>query len=81
MTKEELKIMLDAGDKAGVLDAHEVKMIKNVFEFTDLTAKDVMTPRIYMFGMNARLTLEKAKEGLLESKYHGFPFMKVISII
>ena len=73
VTKEELKIMLDAGDKAGVLDAHEVKMIKNVFEFTDLTAKDVMTPRIYMFGMNARLTLEKAKEGLLESKYSRIP--------
>ena len=73
VTKEELKVMLEAGDKAGVLETHEVKMIKNVFEFTDLTAKDVMTPRIYMFGMNARLTLEKAKEGLLESKYSRIP--------
>ena len=41
VTEEELLIMLEAGGKAGVLQTEEVKMIKNVFEFTDLTAEDV----------------------------------------
>jgi len=72
-TEEELKIMLDAGDKAGVLETEEVKMIKNVFEFTDLTAEDVMTPRIYMFGLDGNETLEEAREELFKSKFSRIP--------
>ena len=72
-TEEELKLMLDAGDKAGVLETEEVKMIKNVFEFTDLTAEDVMTPRIYMFGLDGNSTLEKAREDLFKSKFSRIP--------
>lgn len=73
VTEEELKIMLDAGGKAGVLESEEVKMIKNVFEFNDLTAEDVMTPRIYMFGLNEKLTLEEAKEDLFKSQFSRIP--------
>ena len=72
-TEEELKLMLDAGDKAGVLETEEVKMIKNVFEFTDLTAEDVMTPRIYMFGLDGNVTLDEAREDLFKSKFSRIP--------
>ena len=72
-TEEELKLMLDAGDQAGVLEAEEVKMIKNVFEFTDLTAEDVMTPRIYMFGLDGNVSLEDVREGLFKSKFSRIP--------
>ncbi len=73
VTEAELMIMLEAGGKAGVLETDEVKMIKNVFEFTDLTAEDVMTPRIYMFGMDENLSLGAAKEELFKSKYSRIP--------
>lgn len=73
VTEEELKIMLEAGGKAGVLETGEVKMIKNVFEFTDLTVEDVMTPRIYMFSLDGNLPLKDAKEDLFKSKYSRIP--------
>jgi len=73
VTEEELMIMLEAGGKAGVLETEEVKMIKNVFEFTDLTAEDVMTPRNYVFGLDNHLTLGEAKEELFKSKYSRIP--------
>jgi len=73
VTEEELKIMLEAGGKAGVLETEEVKMIKNVFQFTDLTAEEVMTPRIYMFGLDGNLSLNEAKEELFKSKYSRIP--------
>jgi len=73
VTEEELMIMLEAGGKAGVLETEEVKMIKNVFEFTDLTAEDVMTPRNYMFGLRAELTLGDAKEELFKATYSRIP--------
>ncbi|RMH02687.1 MAG: HlyC/CorC family transporter [Nitrospirae bacterium] len=72
-TEEELKLLLEAGGKAGVLETDEVKMIKNVFEFSDLTAEDVMTPRIYMFGLEGNLTLREAKEDLFKAKFSRIP--------
>ncbi len=73
VTEAELMIMLEAGGKAGVLETDEVKMIKNVFEFTDLKAEDVMTPRISMFTMDEHLSLGAAKEQLFTSKYSRIP--------
>ncbi len=73
ITEEELKIMLDAGGKAGVLETDEVKMIKNVFEFNDVTAEDAMTPRIYMFALDGTQTLEGARQELYKAKYSRIP--------
>lgn len=73
VTEEELKIMLDAGGKAGVLETDEVKMIKNVFEFNDVIAEDAMTPRIYMFTLDGSQTLEGARHELYKAKYSRIP--------
>lgn len=73
VTEEELMIMLEAGGKAGVLETDEVRMIKNVFEFTDLTAEDVMTPRNYMFGLSAELSLGEAKEEIFKATNSRIP--------
>lgn len=73
ITEEELKIMLDAGGKAGVLETDEVRMIKNVFEFNDVTAEDAMTPRIYMFALDGNQTLGEAREELFKAKYSRIP--------
>jgi CBS domain containing-hemolysin-like protein len=73
VTEEELKIMLDAGGKAGVLETDEVKMIKNVFEFNDVISEDAMTPRIYMFTLDGTQTLEGARQALYKAKYSRIP--------
>jgi len=73
VTEEELKIMLDEGGKAGVLETDEVKMIKNVFEFNDVISEDAMTPRIYMFTLDGTLTLEGARQALYKAKYSRIP--------
>lgn len=73
VTEEELKIMLDEGGKAGVLETDEVKMIKNVFEFNDVISEDAMTPRIYMFTLDGTQTLEGARQALYKAKYSRIP--------
>ena len=73
VTKEELKSMIEAGGKAGVLETEKVEMIKNVFEFTNLTAQDVMTPRIDTFVMDGNLSLDEAKEDLFTVKHSRIP--------
>ena len=73
VTEEELKIMLDAGGKAGVIETEEVKMIRNVFQLNDITAEDSMTPRIYVFALDGNLRLKEAQEQLFKSKYSRTP--------
>lgn len=76
VTEEELKIMLDVGGRAGVIESEEVKMIKNVFHLNDLTAEDSMTPRIYVFALDGNLTLKEAQEQLFASKYSRIPLFE-----
>ncbi|MXX10494.1 MAG: HlyC/CorC family transporter [Nitrospira sp. SB0677_bin_15] len=73
VTKEELKIMIEAGGKAGILESEKVEMIKNLFEFTELTAKDVMTPRIDTIVMDSTRSLDDAKDDLFSIKHSRIP--------
>lgn len=72
-TEEELRMALEEGGKAGVLETDEVKMIKNVFQLNDITAEDAMTPRIYMFALDGNLSLKEAKQKLFNSQYSRIP--------
>ncbi|HJU04733.1 MAG TPA: hemolysin family protein [Nitrospiraceae bacterium] len=73
VTEEELKIMLDVGGKAGMIETEEVKMIKNVFQLNDITAEDAMTPRIYVFALEGHMRLKEAQEQIFKSKYSRIP--------
>jgi putative hemolysin len=72
-TEEEVKIMLEAGGKAGTIETEEVKMIKNVFKLNDITAEDAMTPRIYVFALDGLLKLGDAKDQIFQSRYSRIP--------
>ncbi len=76
VTEEELKIMLDVGGRAGVIETEEVKMIKNVFHLNDITAEDAMTPRIYMFALDGTLRLQDVQARLFASKYSRVPLFE-----
>jgi CBS domain containing-hemolysin-like protein len=73
VSEEEVKIMLDEGGKAGMIETEEVKMIKNVFQLNDITAEDAMTPRIYVFALDGHLCLKDAREQIFKSKYSRIP--------
>ena len=44
-SEEEIKLMVDAGAESGTIDHDEKELIKNVFEFDDLTAAEIATHR------------------------------------
>lgn len=47
-TEEELKMLVSASHEEGVLEPEEEEMLHSVFDFSDTTATEVMTPRIDM---------------------------------
>jgi CBS domain containing-hemolysin-like protein len=68
MTEEEFRSLLDAGSAQGQVDARERRLIHKVFEFSDKSVGQVMTPRDKIFAVSydlpmARLAKEVAVRG------------------
>lgn len=45
VTKEEIRMLVDAGNEMGFIEESQKEMINNIFEFDDTTAGEVMTHR------------------------------------
>jgi len=59
VTEEEVKIILSEGMKQGIFEPHEQELIHSVFEFSDLVARNVMTPRTEIIAMEINQTPEE----------------------
>jgi len=57
---EEIVMLLKRTQKSGQLDREDVEMIEGIFEFTEKSARDVMTPRTDMVGLSADLSVQEA---------------------
>ena len=59
-SREEFIAMAGIGERAGKLDQHESRIIKNLFRFDLLTAKDIMTPRTVISGLPQDMSVTEA---------------------
>ena len=59
---EEIVMLAKQSQRAGSLDTEDVRMIEGVFEFTEKSARDVMTPRTDMAALPAQLTIAEAAD-------------------
>jgi len=73
VTEEELISTVEEAAESGVLEADEVEMIQNIFEFDDKEVKDIMTHRTNMIAVDAEWTLEEAMKFMLNEIYSRFP--------
>jgi len=69
----ELKQLLEMGEEEGILDETEYVLLKNIFEFGDMTAAEVMTPRQEVFSLSVELDFAEFKRRFLESGYSRVP--------
>jgi len=76
VTEEELKTMIDMGVQEGEVEKKEREMIEKVFELNDITAEEVMTPRIAMFCLREELSLKDAMKILAKTPYSRIPIIK-----
>lgn len=73
ITEEEIISMVNEGHETGVLQANEVEMIHNIFEFTDKEAKDIMTHRKNIRALDGTMTLQQVLDSVLNEPYSRFP--------
>ena len=59
VTEEEIISMVHEGHEQGVLQAQEVEMIHNIFEFNDITVSEIMTHRTDIFAVDMNISIEE----------------------
>lgn len=65
----EIKLLANIGQQEGIIESDEAEMIQRVFRLNDLTAADLMTPRIMLTYIRGNLTLAAAKKDIIASQH------------
>ena len=59
---EEIRMLVEQSEEGGSLQQEDARLLEGVFEFSEKTAQDVMTPRTQMAALSADLTVEEAAD-------------------
>ncbi|HMQ50940.1 MAG TPA: hemolysin family protein [Anaerolineae bacterium] len=65
----EIRLLANIGRLEGIIEDEESEMIHRVFSLNDVTAGDIMTPRVAMTYLRGHETLSQAKSRIIESTH------------
>ena len=74
VTEEELETVIDTVEAEGVIDEDKCELIQSVFDFGDVQAYEIITPRVDMLSIDMESTHEEMVEIILNSNYSRIPF-------
>lgn len=70
---EEIELIVTESTEGGLLNADEQEMILNIFEFSERTVEQVMTPRTKVQGIPHDVSRERLLKIVTESRHSRFP--------
>lgn len=70
---EELEMLIVSSHKAGVLDRQEEVILRRVFDFGDLSARQVMLPRTEIVAIPVEASLDKVVQIMVDNRFSRFP--------
>ena len=73
ISEEEIRAMLQTGREAGVFNETEQEMITSIFLFDDKKAKEVMTQRQDVIGIDLNVPADECMEAILKSRHTKIP--------
>lgn len=73
LSREEIRSMVNSGQENGVFNETETEMINNLFEFDDIQASEVMTPRTDVFCIDINDPLSKYMDEIMKMHYSRIP--------
>ena len=76
ITEGELRTIVEVSHEEGVIESEEKEMIKNVVDFGDCRAKDIMIPRINVAEVSIDSSYEEVRRLFEEEKYSRLPVYK-----
>ena len=73
---EEFKTFLTMAHEEGSLEEEERERLRNVYEFSDIIAREVMTPRTDMVGVDVTASLEEVRDIIVQTGFSRIPVYK-----
>lgn len=73
MTQEELKTIVDEAQNKGGIDEEKGELIRSAIEFNDLTADDILTPRVDIVGIDEECAFQDISDIFLKNTYSRLP--------
>lgn len=73
ITEDEINILIADGKEKGVFDATEQELIHSIFDFTDTTARQAMTPRTDIVGIDIEYDTKKILKVITTSGFSRYP--------
>jgi putative hemolysin len=73
ITEEEVRMLIKEGGEQGIFEPTEEALIHSVFEFTDMSAKEVMVPSTRMVTVSLHLPVEDIKTFITEEQFSRYP--------
>jgi len=73
ITREEVQHLVLEGHESGVFSETEHEYIRNVFDFTHTSVREVMVPRTRIVALDLELPLEQLVSTILDSQYSRYP--------
>ncbi|NWF93399.1 MAG: HlyC/CorC family transporter [Syntrophaceae bacterium] len=73
VTEEEVKMLIKEGGKHGIFEPAEEKILQSVFEFTDMSAKEVMVPDTQMVAIQIDKSPQEVLSFIEEEQFSRYP--------
>jgi CBS domain containing-hemolysin-like protein len=73
MTEQELLIMVEEAEQEGSIEEEDKTLINSAFEFNDLKAEEILTPRMDVTGIPKGLPADEIARLFLETGYSRLP--------
>ena len=73
VTRDEIRNMIKTGEREGILDEDEQQILQRTLQFTDASAKEVMTPRLDMTAISTDMTVQEAIQTCIRSGHARLP--------
>jgi CBS domain containing-hemolysin-like protein len=73
VSREEIRNMIETGEREGIIDEEEREILHRTLRFTDATAKEVMTPRLDMEAISKNATVEQAIQKCIQAGHARLP--------
>lgn len=73
VTEEELKYIIEEIEDEGVMNEHESELVQSAIDFDDITADEILTPRVDVTAVDITDDCEKIKKLFFDSGYTRLP--------
>lgn len=73
VTEQELKYIIEEIEDEGVLEKQESELVRSALDFDEITAEEILTPRVDVVSVEAGASTETIKDLFIEEHYSRIP--------